>query len=252
MLMKIKLLLVLQLIFTNNIYSQYGNLDSSFGSNGVTITDASNNLNNDYGTSIIVKDNGTFLVTGYSTNTNGDTDFAIVQYSFDGLLDTSFGNNGIAIIDINGFDDYALSSVLQSDGKIILVGYTINTNKDITIIRLNSDGSLDTSYGNNGIYTFDSGANDSGETVSILPNNKIVVGCNISSNYGVLKVTENGITDVNFGSNGMTITSLGGGDYIQDIKLQSNGKILITGTSSKNGSTDVYVWHLLDIIAMVV
>ncbi len=119
---------------------------------------------------------------------------------------------------------------------------TNSTDKDIIVARFNSNGSLDMSYATNGIYTYDSGTNDLAETVAILPDDKIIIGCEISNNYGVIKITNMGINDTTFGSNGIVTTNLGGSDYIEDIKLQSDGKILITGTSSKNdaGDGDVY------------
>ncbi|RYH73052.1 T9SS type A sorting domain-containing protein [Flavobacteriaceae bacterium 144Ye] len=240
--MKIKLLLILQFIILNSVYSQNGVLDPTFGNNGITVTDVSNNSVNDAGYSVLVKDNGAIIVTGYSTNTSGNKDFALVQYDPNGLIDNSFGTNGIVLLDINGFDDEAISSVLQSDGKIITVGYTNNADKDIIVARFNSNGSLDTSYATNGIYTYDSGTNDSAETLAISPDDKIIIGCEISNNYGVIKITNTGINDTTFGSNGIVTTNLGGVDYIGDIKLQSDGKILITGTSSKNstGDGDIY------------
>ncbi len=241
--MKIKLLLALQLIILNSVYSQIGVLDSTFGTNGITVTDVSNNEMNDGGQSVLTKDNGSIIVTGYTTNTNGDKDFALVQYDSNGMLDNSFGTNGIASLDLNGFDNIASSSVMQSDGKIITVGYTSNTNKDIIVTRFNSNGSLDTSYATNGIYTYDSGADDYAETVAILSNDTILVGCSLSSDYGVIKISSLGTNDTTFGSNGIVTTDLGSGDTIEDIKLQSDGKILITGTSGKSvagGDGDVY------------
>ncbi|MGJ8746083.1 T9SS type A sorting domain-containing protein [Polaribacter sp.] len=240
--MKIKLLFVLQLIILNSVYSQVGILDPTFGTNGIAITEVSNNLINDGGKSVLVKDDGTILVTGYTTNANGNSDFALVQYDSNGILDSSFGTNGIAVLDINGFDEEASFSLLQSDGKIITVGHTTNSNKDIIVARFNSNGTLDTTYAINGLFTYDSGADDFGKKVAILPDNKIFIGCEISSNYGIIKISETGTVITSFGTNGITTTDLGSVDSLRDLKLQSDGKILIAGTSGKNdiGDGDVY------------
>ncbi|MCL7765366.1 T9SS type A sorting domain-containing protein [Polaribacter sp. Z014] len=236
--MKIKLLLILQLIILNSVHSQNGNLDLSFGTNGIAITDVSNNSLDDTSASVIVKDNGSILQTGSAKNTMGNKDFSLVQYDSNGLLDTAFGTNGITILDINGSDEIANSSVLQSDGKIITVGYTSNTTTDIIVARFNSNGTLDTSYAINGIFTYNSGGDDYAKRVTILPDNKILIGCEISSDYGVIKISETGIIETSFGTNGIVTTDLGLGDNLSGLQLQSDGKILIVGTSGKMGAGD--------------
>lgn len=240
--MKIKLLLLLQLIILNSVYSQVGTLDSTFGTNGITITDVSNNLLDDGSSSVFVKDNNSILLTGYSTNTNGYRDFALAQYNSNGVLDNTFGTDGITILNISSSDSHAFASIIQSDGKIITVGYTNNTTSDVAVARFNSNGTLDMSYATNGIYSYDSGGDDTAVTVSILPDDKIIIGCNFSNDYGLLKLTNSGILDASFGTNGTVKTNLGGIDATRGMKLQSDGKILIVGTSSKknNGDGDVY------------
>lgn len=235
--MKTKLLTLLLVLFIGSLYAQDGILDNTFGSNGIIITDVSPGLD-DIGYSVIVKDNGKFIITGYAVNDNGNKDFTLVQYNQDGVIDSSFGDNGIVLLDINGTNDYAFASAIQSDGKIITVGYTTNTDSDIAIIRFNSDGSIDNSYANNGIFIYDYGfGNDEGWAIIISSDGNAFVGCKITNesledDYAVLKITEEGILDNSFGNNGITVTDIGGTDAIRDIKLQSDGKILITGTSS--------------------
>ena len=69
-----------------------------------------------------------------------------------GTLDNTFGNGGVAITDIGGFSDYGRAVAIQSDEKIISAGYIYNGNDDdFALIRYNTDGNLDTGFGNNGI-----------------------------------------------------------------------------------------------------
>ena len=95
-----------------------------------------------------VQADGKILAAGSAYN-GTNYDFAVTRYNTDGTLDTSFGGgDGVATFDIGLDDDYAYDMVLQSDGKILLSGSTNNgTNTDFAVMRLNSDGSLDTTFG---------------------------------------------------------------------------------------------------------
>ncbi|WP_052700192.1 hypothetical protein [Methylocucumis oryzae] len=77
--------------------------------------------------------------------------FAVVRYLSNGQLDDSFANHGKLITALNPSYDSARAMQLQSDGKIVIAGFSTTANhSQILLIRYNSDGSLDTSFGNNG------------------------------------------------------------------------------------------------------
>ncbi len=99
-------------------YKVNGSLDSTFGTGG-KVTTQIYNLDS-YAQNIITDSAGGLLVSGYTLG--AQQDFVIARYSANGKLDTTFGNNSIIITDFTGFPDIAYSSVLQSDGKIILAG----------------------------------------------------------------------------------------------------------------------------------
>ncbi|WP_282067954.1 T9SS type A sorting domain-containing protein [Olleya namhaensis] len=230
--MKTKLLFISILIFQFS-YSQNGSLDTSFGTNGIVINDISDNLLSDKSLSIIVKDNGAFVVSGYTTNSNGNKDIALAQYNSDGSLDTLFGTNGIVTLDINGLDEDAISSTFQSDGKIITVGETDNK---VVVARFNSNGTIDTSFATNGIFVYNISSEDVAIAVAISTNHEIYIGCRFFFDYGVIKLTELGTFDSTFGTNGIVTTDLGSVDYLTDIKLLSDNKLIVTGTSGNNHS----------------
>ena len=71
-----------------------------------------------------------------------------------GSLDSTFGTNGIVITPIGTFGDYARSVIIQNNGKIVTAGYYNDGSVDkIALARYNQDGSLDNTYGTNGIVT---------------------------------------------------------------------------------------------------
>ena len=78
------------------------------------------------------------------------------SYAQDGALDTSFGIGGKVVTTINN-DERANSLVIQGDGKIVVAGYTFSSvsGNDVACVRYNTDGSLDNTFGINGLATFD-------------------------------------------------------------------------------------------------
>ena len=153
--------LYLLLLFCVGLFkanAQPGRLDPSFGNYGIqTFQTYSGTLF----TSTVIQGNK-IIAAGwtYNPNTNTVSDFVLVRYNADGVLDSSFGKNGIVTTDINDSSgDFAPSVILQGD-KIILGGntYNFNTNtgQDIALVRYTSNGVLDSSFGKNGIVTINS------------------------------------------------------------------------------------------------
>ena len=95
-----------------------------------------------------------------------------------GDLDTSFDTDGVVTTAIGASNDYVSSIALQSDGKIVVAGYTYNgSNYDFAVVRYNADGSLDTSFSGDGVVTTAiSGASvDVANSIALQGDGKIVV-----------------------------------------------------------------------------
>ena len=130
-------------------YNADGSLDASFGAGGKVTTDmGGNNLEN--AESIRIQPDGKIVVAGYSfTGPSGTELFALARYNSDGSLDNSFGSGGKVLTNFGSVDGKATSLVIQPDGRMLVVG-TTDAGSDVTLARYNSDGSLDTSFGNSG------------------------------------------------------------------------------------------------------
>ena len=115
--------------------------------------------------------------------------FAVVRYNSNGSLDTSFGPGGKVTVRFKGYFDSARAVAIQPDGKIVvggfemyywLIGPTGLNGSDIALVRLNSDGSLDTSFGSGGRVTVpDAGSTearygDEIHALAILPDGRII------------------------------------------------------------------------------
>ena len=151
-----------------------GSLDTSFGMSGIAITAIGTN---DFADSVVIQPDGFIVVAGYS-NLGGNFDFALVRYKPDGNLDPAFDGDGKVTTPIGTAFDIAFSVAIQSTGKIVAAGSSENGsfNRDFALVRYNSDGSLDTSFGAGGKVTTAFGTeNDEALGMAIQPDDKIVL-----------------------------------------------------------------------------
>ncbi len=157
-----------------------------------------------------------------------DSGFAVARYLENGSLDTTFGRGGILIPSITGNEEAA---ALQSDGKILVVGFIRpnKTTQQMVMDRYNANGTLDTSFGNNGMVTTNFAGGSLAHAVVIQPDGKIVLG-GISSGFAFARFNPNGTVDSSFGTNGQDTVSLNGGSgWLTSMALQSDGKIVAVG-----------------------
>ncbi|HYV94841.1 MAG TPA: delta-60 repeat domain-containing protein, partial [Chitinophagales bacterium] len=108
-------------------YNADGSLDNSFGTNGKVTTSIGGD--DDYGLSVALQSDDKIVVSGCSYN-GLNNDFAVVRYNSDGSLDNNFGTGGKVTTALGSFGEVAYSMVIQSDGKIILAGYSDTTNSN--------------------------------------------------------------------------------------------------------------------------
>jgi len=165
-----------------------------------------------------------------------------VAYADPGDLDTTFSSDGKVITAIGSGSDYGQAIAVQSDGKIVVAGYSSNgSNNDFALVRYNSDGSLDTSFDTDGIVTTAVGSTyDVGQAVAVQSDGKIVVaGYSVPTGsyyykVVVLRYTTTGSLDTGFDDDGIVTTSIGNQassqDYGHAVAIQSDGKIVVAGT----------------------
>ncbi|MBA4275751.1 T9SS type A sorting domain-containing protein [Flavobacterium sp.] len=223
--------IILFLIFSNSIiYSQTdGSLDTSFGTNGKVVTDLSSSSTDFAQDGIQLPDNK-ILVTGYTT-LNG-TDNLLLKYLPNGELDLSFGSSGISIIKFGSNKSQVRKIATQSDGKIIIAGRSGPSIAYATIARVNSDGTLDTTFGTNGITTKISGSESDIQSLHVLPDNKIIVVgyvLNNNADIQVIKLNADGSFDTNFGTNGVAVINFDSLSQRAFCSVMNGDKILIGG-----------------------
>jgi uncharacterized delta-60 repeat protein len=221
-------------------YNTDGSLDNSFGTNGKVTTAIGSGR--DEAIDIAIQSDGKIVVAGMSHN-GTDLDFAVVRYEADGSLDSGFGTGGKVTTDI-GVDDEVRALAIQSDGKIVAVGYSDSgSNLDIAVVRYTASGVPDTTFDGDGIVTTSVGsADDRGYDVAIQSDGKIVVTGDAdmgafpstSWDFAVLRYNSDGSLDTGFDSDGKVTTDFEGGtpNHGRGVVIQSDGKIVVSGSSN--------------------
>jgi uncharacterized delta-60 repeat protein len=238
------------------LFAADGDLDTSYntptGSNSVSFG-ASDNA---YGG--ILQPDGKMIVVGGARNTgNGTEDFGAVRFNADGTLDTGFASSGKYALEItSGQADRATCVGLQSNGKIIIAGYTriVSGNDDFACIRLTSAGVLDTTFGTSGITKVDFGfaKGDRCFAMVVQPDDSIVMtgfttpSAGSDLDNGVVRLTASGALDSSFATGGKLAYSIGNSqDNPSCIGLQSDGKIIVASqTADSAGPFKISLFRL--------
>lgn len=222
-------------------FAQSSSLDLSFGSNGIATCHSSSVAL--ISSSMVIQSDGKIIVAGSSWTSANVNSIALARFNNSGILDSSFGNNGIVITHI-GYSNVGISVAIQTDGKILVSGYVTNSSiidENFSLVRYNSSGNLDSTFGTNGIIMTDFGTlYDCGYSIFMQSDGKIIVagqGSNFSTyDFAMARYKNNGSLDSTFGLNGKIITDLlGYNDFAKSVYIQNDGKILIAGHSN-NGT----------------
>lgn len=164
----------------------------------------------------------------------------------DGEKDTGFGVDGTVIQPFYNIDDVCRSIIVQPDDKILCAGYsTFNeteNDNDFTIIRLNSSGSLDMSFGYDGMqfFNFNDGS-DKAKAMVLQADGKFILGGysnqGSSIDYALVRADSNGDLDPEFGDDGIVFTDFSPhSDYISKLVFQQDAKLLAIGGSDMTES----------------
>jgi len=158
-------------------FNHDGIRDPTFGIDGVFLLNSEAN-SDDYANFVTIQPDGKFLAVG-ATDNGINHDILLLRLYSNGTLDETFGSGGVVIYN-NPADayDYAWGIALSSDGNIIISGTSNDgLNDNVLVLRFNGDGTLDSSFGLNGVVTFYGAGdgNDWGYGVAIQRNGKIVV-----------------------------------------------------------------------------
>ncbi len=225
-----------------------GSPDTGFGTNGQqTVTFGESQY--DAANALVVQADGKIIVVGL-TSPGSASHFAVARLNADGSLDTSFDGDGKVQIPV-GAGGFARSVVLQADGKVLVAGYSSNTANglDFNLVRLNTDGSLDASFGSGGTATVTAGGEANfGYSVTLQADGKILMAGGSRASlldpdartvFSLVRLNADGSLDTGFDGDGRVQVSMSGGsDEGHTVAVQADGKIVVAGNAQRNDDND--------------
>lgn len=224
-------------------YLASGALDTTFGTGGKVMTGIG--TGNDIAFDVAIQADGKIVVAGETNDSSGsNANFAVVRYNANGTLDTTFNMTGKVVTGIGSLDDYATCIGIQSDGKIVVGGYTYVSadSTNFALARYNTNGVLDTTFNTTGKVSTDLGGVEVAEALIVHGTGKILVAGftgNVAGDYtnsALVRYNANGSLDTTFNTTGKVITNMGPTyNYIDAIAVQADGKIVTAGSMVEAG-----------------
>ncbi|WP_298224725.1 T9SS type A sorting domain-containing protein [Flavobacterium sp.] len=235
--------------FATMRYNADGSVDTTFGTNGMVQTDINGSGN--YANAIDVQSDGKIIVAGSTyLNSNTNVGTTLVRYSVDGQIDTTFGTDGKVILNLlaPNTSQFLWDIKILADDSILLgvtttAFETLETLRNIAILKISSNGAPDLTFGTNGAVVTDFGAKDILYAIDEFQGAIYMAGYSQYPNNTMIlsKYLPNGTLDTTFGIDGKVktnkdATSLYDGLY--SMKVQSNGKILCSGWTTHGQQQD--------------
>ncbi|MEO1258703.1 MAG: T9SS type A sorting domain-containing protein [Bacteroidota bacterium] len=222
-----------------------GTLDNSFGNGGIVISDFAGR--NEVSREIFYLPDGKILVVGDAWVMGEVSMIFLARYLSDGTLDTTFGNSGYVITELADHRLFVASAAMQADGKLLVTGRSIdkiNLTDDFLLARYLPDGTLDASFGNNGIVFTPIQHIAQGRSVLPLPDEKIILVGYLSdfdtADIVLMRYLPDGTIDADFGTDGKVIIDMIGSitplEAARHAVLQPDGKILVGGAANWNNA----------------
>lgn len=234
-----------------------GSLDNTFNSNGMVRIGLEPADGAKSSESVIQQADGKIVLAGYSyQNFSSAYVFTLVRLNSNGDLDSSFGTGGKVLTDIGTGEDKAFSIIQQFDGKLVVVGGSYVSSlqgNDFSIVRYDSNGSLDNSFNGTGKVTTNIYLNDTAYGVVQQQDGKLVVAGTSNGKAALVRYNADGSIDNTIISNSPSavgnLTAIKTNPAINALRMQSDGKFLLAGGATQdqsNNSDNVIARYILN------
>jgi uncharacterized delta-60 repeat protein len=210
-----------------------GSLDPSFGTDGRVTTSFGNSVTGSAG---LLQPDGRIVAVGFLGFASGT--IAAARYNANGSLDLTFGIGGqLTLPQFPAFD--VRDAALQPDGKILIAG-AVGAN--FALIRLLPNGSPDPTFDGDGLVISDFGASESGSSVIVLGDGRIVLGGyreqGSAADFALVRYLPDGTVDTTFGTGGLATADSGASEIGEQLIRLPNGKLLLAGLVNDPGAQD--------------
>ncbi len=228
-------------------YSDTGELDLSFDEDGLVVLNQGQN--SEEARAVAVDDQNRIVLAGFSLSSQGSRS-AVIRLTATGQLDTGFGAGGVSVFDMGPDGGLPRALAVQGDGILVAgVGVTeINRSltQDFALARLDSAGSLDPTFGTNGVTLTDfRGRNDDAYAITLDGEGRILLAGTISigggrphADFGLARYTAAGVLDAGFHGIGKVTTNIGNSarlqpsiDEARGVAVAPDQKIVVAGVT---------------------
>lgn len=223
-------------------YLNDGTVDASFGSNGSISFPVGSSDETLY--DLALQPDGKIVGAG-GVVMSSDADMVAIRLLPDGGLDSTFGGNGIVVMDFGHGDDVAQGLVVQPDGKIVLGGFADSGNQlEFALLRLLPNGTPDSTFDGDGKATLAIGTSeDIGESLALQSDGKFVMGGTTDEGqdlcFAVARFLSDGSPDSTFNGVGKAMTNLGpGDDEGRSVACIGDSSIMLGGFTDNGADLD--------------
>ena len=212
-----------------------GSYDKTFDAYGSVRAEFGDYHNTSCANAMVIQRDGKILMAG-QIQINGQQRMALARLLRTGATDPFFGGTGMITFNVGVYDNGANAVIEQSDGKLLVGGYSDSgSGQNFTLLRLNSFGMLDVTFGTGGVVVTDLGGSyEACTSLAVQTDGKIVAagyteGTNGMLKFALARYTDRGELDTGFGNQGKVTTAYTGQG--KSVALQADGKILVAGGS---------------------
>jgi uncharacterized delta-60 repeat protein len=227
-------------------FNRHGRLDETFGGDGMVTTNFTTRADSAY--DVAIQADGKIVAAGGAATftSTEQSSFALARYNADGTLDAAFDTDGKVTSDFGSIEERATGIAIQPDGKIVAAGMSgqtgaphFSTDSKFTLVRYNTDGTLDASFDEDGLVTTNFTDHSDGAVggLAIQADGKIVAAGRAGDlRFALARYQPDGALDPAFGGDGKVTTQFGssGRQSARGVAIQADGKIVATGEVGGN------------------
>lgn len=229
---------LLLLAFALPAWAAAGDLDPSFSGDGTKTVDFAGRF--EFANAVAVQPNGRIVIAG---DVHREEDIGLARLTPRGHLDRTFGGDGTTVSDAGGAEG-AVDVALTQDGRIVVAaGGPAQDRPGFIAGRYRDDGSLDASFGGDGLVEVAPKAGSSAAAVAVQSDGKVVeagtirAGGENNPDFGIVRFQRDGDLDSGFGRAGVKLVDFGkGGAQAEDVEVLRDGSILVVGSAFRGGA----------------
>jgi uncharacterized delta-60 repeat protein len=237
------------LAMNSQVLAAPGDLDFTFGQAGRVFVDVDNDDDSPAG--LALQPDGKIIVGRW--NTDEDDDFSVMRFMPDGSRDTSYDHDGRTSASFPSVWGHTVSVVLQPDGKVVAVGWaraTGSTRTRLALARYLANGSIDVSFGDNGLVVVDAEFDGIMLSAMVQSDGRLVVAGQVShsairNGLALARFNPDGSLDQSFGQSGYAYSNSVSSEWGASVARQSDGKLLAFADLSALQPQAWYDWQPL-------